>query len=351
MVKSKAKFDQDTLEQQIAWLEGEELMRSMKKITLIVTMVIVTMFALANTKTAKAAGNGTWVYSGGGWWYSYADGSYATNEYINGYWLNSAGWYDSTWNGGWYRNSVGWWYQSGYWYPVNQWLKIDQKWYHFNASGYMDANQWIGDYYVGSSGAMATNQWVGNYYVNSSGMWVRNQWIGDYYVGADGLWVPGKQKTTDSSNKCRPGQNVVVVDGGSSLFLAETDNNDSNNTSNTNITDNNDSGTKVTVECEKSPTGKHYYKKRVIGYDYIYETYYNYSCGYCSFKSKNTDGLTALQTLEEHMLDVHGTTSGYIIDGPTQEPLTTQSPVAIYSDYKYCDYCGHAELINGQPLN
>ena len=39
----------------------------------------------------------------------------------------------------WQRNSAGWWWQENDGsYPVSEWKKIDGKWYHFNASGYMD---------------------------------------------------------------------------------------------------------------------------------------------------------------------------------------------------------------------
>lgn len=35
----------------------------------------------------------------------------------------------------------------------------------------MQANRWIGNYYVTASGAMATNTWIGRYHVNASGLW------------------------------------------------------------------------------------------------------------------------------------------------------------------------------------
>ena len=39
----------------------------------------------------------------------------------------------------------------------------------------MQANCWIGDYYVLSSGKMAKSKWIGNYYVGDDGKWVRDQ--------------------------------------------------------------------------------------------------------------------------------------------------------------------------------
>ena len=39
---------------------------------------------------------------------------------------------------GWKKNSKGWWYQNADGsYPKNQWKTIGNKWYHFDATGYM----------------------------------------------------------------------------------------------------------------------------------------------------------------------------------------------------------------------
>lgn len=69
-------------------------------------------------------GNGTWVSSGGRWWYKHYDGTY----------------------------------------PANMWEEIDGIWYHFDASGWMETDKWIEDggkwYYVNSSGAMVVNSWM-----------------------------------------------------------------------------------------------------------------------------------------------------------------------------------------------
>ena len=148
----------------------------MKKIVAILTIIITISTLNINV---NAAANGTWIESNNNWWYSYADGSYATSEYIDGYWIGSDGWYDPAWNGSWKCNSTGWWFQSGSWYPTSQWLKINHEWYYFKSSGYMACNEWVGNYYIQSDGTMATDMW-----------------IGDYYVGSDGAWVPGKKKET-----------------------------------------------------------------------------------------------------------------------------------------------------------
>ncbi len=102
----------------------------------VVTITLGLSVCIVDTFRSKAMSEG-WRESGGGWWYEFSDGSYAKSEYINGYWLDSAGWYDSAWDAAWFKDSNGWWYQSGSWYPVDEWVKIDKKWYYFNSSGYM----------------------------------------------------------------------------------------------------------------------------------------------------------------------------------------------------------------------
>ena len=103
----------------------------------VVTITLILCVCIVDTFRSKAMSEG-WRESGGGWWYEFSDGSYAKSEYINGYWLDSAGWYDSAWDAAWFKDSNGWWYQSGSWYPVDEWVKIDKKWYYFNSSGYME---------------------------------------------------------------------------------------------------------------------------------------------------------------------------------------------------------------------
>lgn len=103
----------------------------------VVTITLVLSVCIVDTFRSKAMSEG-WRESGGGWWYEFSDGSYAKSEYINGFWLDSAGWYDSAWDAAWFKDSNGWWYQSGSWYPVDEWVKIDKKWYYFNSSGYME---------------------------------------------------------------------------------------------------------------------------------------------------------------------------------------------------------------------
>ena len=128
-----------------------------KRVTsVLLSFIILVALVVAIGSDSSAASTG-WVWSdtANNWWYETEYG-YASNEYRDGYWLNDAGWYDSAWNGSWQSDGNGWWVQSGSWYAADQWLKIDGKWYHFNSSGYMDVNKWIGSDYVGADGAWTT---------------------------------------------------------------------------------------------------------------------------------------------------------------------------------------------------
>lgn len=109
-----------------------------------------------------------WHNDPSGWWYVKSDGTYYTSTWANindvWYYFKSDGYtahdeyiksssYDSTkqmyyvdinggWNNNvyvWKNNSKGWWIEnpSNGWYPTSEWAKIDNKWYYFDASGYM----------------------------------------------------------------------------------------------------------------------------------------------------------------------------------------------------------------------
>lgn len=119
-------------------------------------MTVLIVISACNIPLTSNAVSGEWIQADDGrWWYSFSDGSYAASEYIAGYWLNSDGWYDSSWNGSWVSNPSGWWFESGSWYPKSEWLEIDGFWYYFNEDGYM-----------------ASDEWIDNCYVNSEGVWI-----------------------------------------------------------------------------------------------------------------------------------------------------------------------------------
>ena len=141
--------------------------------------------------------SGTWKKNSTGWWYSYADGSYAKSEIalIGGkyYGFNAKGYMVT----GWYSNSGVWYYANSSGAFVSGWIKVSGVWYYLNPSNYkmVTGFQTIGGatYYLKSSGAMATgwqkfsNKW---YYFNSSGAMAKKTWVQtSYYVDKDGVMV------------------------------------------------------------------------------------------------------------------------------------------------------------------
>ena len=123
-----------------------------------------------------------WTKTSKGYTYLFSNGKYAKSEYVNGYWLNSKGYWTYKYKATWKHNSNGWWYSdSTGWYAKNQWLKIDQKWYYFNKFGYMTTGwqkinkKW---YYFNKSGIMQTgwlklsNKWY--YFDTTNGYMLSN---------------------------------------------------------------------------------------------------------------------------------------------------------------------------------
>ena len=94
-----------------------------------------------------------WQKIDGIWYYFNSSGYMASNEWYNGYWFNSDGSWDPTYNMAWRGNSSGWWIEdiSGWW-PSASWQKIDGYWYYFDGSGYMVTNTYVGGWWIGADG-------------------------------------------------------------------------------------------------------------------------------------------------------------------------------------------------------
>ena len=96
-----------------------------------------------------------WRYIDDNYYYFHGDGTMASNEWIDGYWLSGNGAWTYEGVGSWYANSDGWWFEdSSGWYPWSQWQKIDGKWYYFNYYGYAVTNDYVDGYWLGADGAM-----------------------------------------------------------------------------------------------------------------------------------------------------------------------------------------------------
>ena len=118
-----------------------------------------------------------WQEIDGAWYYFNEDGTMAADEWVDDYYVAESGaWMPNAVEEKWIAQDGKWWYQNvdGS-YPANKWELIDDEWYYFDASGWMETG-WILDgntwYYLNASGAMATG-WIldGNtwYYLNESG--------------------------------------------------------------------------------------------------------------------------------------------------------------------------------------
>lgn len=166
---------------------------------------------------SHAANDGSWINGSGGWWYQNGDGSYAWNEWRDGYWLSSDGYWTYKYTGAWYQNSKGWWFQdtSG-WYPTSTYQWINGVKYKFNGSGYLEEKGWCytsgGWYYVWGENSYAQNEWVDGYWIGADQYWTYQptaKWYKDstgYYYKDTSGWYPknetvkidGKKYTFDS---------------------------------------------------------------------------------------------------------------------------------------------------------
>ncbi|MCR5177065.1 MAG: hypothetical protein K6C05_09490 [Anaerovibrio sp.] len=114
----------------------------------------------------KKNASGWWIEDSSGWYpksqwqkidgkYYYFDesGYMAADEWRDGCWLGSDGAWDDTYKMTWKSDSKGWWIEDKTgWYPQNQWQKIDGNWYYFKGDGYMATSQYINGWWVDSNG-------------------------------------------------------------------------------------------------------------------------------------------------------------------------------------------------------
>lgn len=170
-----------------------------KSMKYVATLAAAAVAAASLAPAVSVKADGAWQRDSNGWWYSYADGSYAASEWVNGYWVDAAGYNTYSPVGSWKADEKGWWYEdtAGY-YPVSTWQKINGSDYYFNAGGYMDYNEYRDGWWLGASGAWdATTSYAawqhnekGWWYQSASGWYPVNQWLwingSDYYFDANG---------------------------------------------------------------------------------------------------------------------------------------------------------------------
>ena len=80
-----------------------------------------------------------WREIGGVTYFFKPGGAMAYKEWWDGYYLNQDGSWTYKYRARWVHNNKGWWYgdDSG-WYAKNATVKIDDKYYTFNAMGYLN---------------------------------------------------------------------------------------------------------------------------------------------------------------------------------------------------------------------
>lgn len=147
-----------------------------------------------------------WILTGGRWWYRDANGSYPANRWKlieeKWYYFDAAGYMVT----GWLRQGNAWYYLDGSGAMATGWLQLGGSWYYLDASGAMKTG-WFFDgatwYYLNGSGVMATDwlQLGGSWYYLGTGgtMVVGQQVIGKqtYYFNDSGVMVTGWNKRED----------------------------------------------------------------------------------------------------------------------------------------------------------
>lgn len=153
-----------------------------------------------------------WKKDGNGWRWQEDNGSYSTSKWkkINGKWyhFNASGYMDT----GWYQKGISWYYLG----DANDgamktgWHQINGKWYCFGDgdSGVMRSGWYTegeNTYFLGNydDGAMKTGwQYVADrwYYFHPDGKVGKNEWIGDYYINYYGYWF---EEEKEENHVCR----------------------------------------------------------------------------------------------------------------------------------------------------
>ena len=194
--------------------------KRIKAFILIMVMLISSSFSSFRSDAAT----GGWKKDSKGYYYQFNNGTYAKNEYIDGYWLDAKGYWTYKYKATWKHNSKGWWYgDTNGWYAKNKWLRIDCKWYYFTNAGYMvtgwkkiSSVQYYFDngvmttgwkkisgkwYYFTTSGKMVTGfNTISSkkYYFDKNGAMLSNTYVKDktsiYYIDKNGIATIHKHK-------------------------------------------------------------------------------------------------------------------------------------------------------------
>ena len=86
------------------------------------------------SNTMVSDNDGTWKHNSTGWWFRYKDGTYAKNTFLT------------------YKDKI--YYIKNNGYMATGWKLIDNKWYYFYADGHMAFDEYIKGYYLKADGSM-----------------------------------------------------------------------------------------------------------------------------------------------------------------------------------------------------
>ena len=173
-------------------------MKAKKLLIRLVSMMLLFVL-LCGIGTAEAG----WQNDRGRWWYSFADGSYAKDKWI--------------------QDNDAWYYFDHEGYMVIGWKRIGGAWYYFEDSGRM-ATGWVRDgsnwYHFDSAGSVTTGwyQEGGKWYFFAKSGKMQTGWVQDgkalYYMDATGAMCMGWQKIGGSWFYFRNG---VMCKGGETI--------------------------------------------------------------------------------------------------------------------------------------
>ena len=155
----------------------------------------------------KKAAKGVWKQNAKGWWYDYGNGKWPAGKWesIDDKWYAFDA--DGYMRTGWFREGNTWYYLTNSGAMATGWVKVGCCWYYLHNNGAM-ATRWVSVngtwYYLTNSGAMATG-WIKSgqtwYYLTSSGAmatgWIKpgNDW---YYLTSSGAMATGWAKVDES---------------------------------------------------------------------------------------------------------------------------------------------------------
>ena len=153
-------------------------------------------FDLPNTSLS-----GKWSHNSKGWWYTYADGSFATGlKKIDNitYFFDAKGWMKT----GWQKIDNEWRYFNKSGAMTTGWQKVKGKWYLMSNEGIMlTGKQTVSGkiYFLNDSGAMRTG------WIQQGGSW--------YYCNSSGAVTTGWQKVSGKWYYLNPAENGKMLTG------------------------------------------------------------------------------------------------------------------------------------------